>query len=64
MHIGAPAPERELYAAPSGYVIGLRREIGSTDWLVRVLNFATYKHVIMRFAGEHAARAEYARWCI
>lgn len=64
VHIKPPATDCELYAAPSGYVVGIRREIGSTDWLVRVLNFATYKHLAFRFADEAAARVEYFRWCL
>lgn len=63
MHIGPITPDRELYAAPSGYVVGLRREIGTGVWLVRVLNFATYRHVCKRFETEAAAREEYAKWC-
>lgn len=54
----------EGFLTPSGMWVVLR-PLGEPDfWLVRVLNFATWKHTEVEFESEAAARKYVALWLI
>jgi hypothetical protein len=50
--------------SPAGYWIVVRPEIGKPVWIVRVLNFASFKYVTHEFPDETAARSYADMWRI
>ena len=47
-----------------GLWICVRPEIGRPGWIVRVYNFATWKHKTLTFETEKEARTEAVRWML
>ena len=56
-----PVP-REMIGTPAGYVLVLRQEVGADHWILRVLNFATWKHLKYSYPTEAEARTAYDMW--
>jgi hypothetical protein len=55
----------EQFWSPSGYFIVVRPHVGGTGgWIVRVLNFATWKHRERQFLTESDARKYADLWRI
>ena len=55
---------KEAVLAPSGFYVVLREAIGRPGWVVRVLDFALWKHREFRFPDEASARTEFTRWVL
>jgi hypothetical protein len=49
---------------PGGLWVVLRQDIGSTDWIVKVYDFANWKHREFRFPDEASARRYFVSWLI
>lgn len=60
----SPSAPREQFASPAGYWIVLRPEIGAPGWIVRILNFASFKYRKLAFDTEAEARYEANKWRI
>lgn len=55
---------RSAFLAPSGYYVVMRPDIGRDGWVVKVYNFATWKHREARFADEATAHGYYVQWTL
>lgn len=55
---------RKMIGNPDGLVIVCREEIGAPGWIVRVLNFATWKHLKYSYATQAEAEREFLKWSI
>lgn len=58
------AHEYEAFFSPSGMWVVLRALDAPDFWIVRVLNFATWKHTEVEFESEEAARKYVTLWSI
>jgi hypothetical protein len=54
----------ETFWSPAGYYVAVRQDIGTDAWLVRVLNFVTFKHRTFTFPDPAAARSHADLWRI
>jgi len=43
--------------SPSGYYVVTRENIGGDGWIVRVLDFATWRHKVFKYPDEARAVA-------
>lgn len=61
--VEAPYPI-EAFESPAGYWVVLRPEIGKPVWIVRVLNFVSFKYLKHEFHTETEARTYADMWRI
>lgn len=57
-------PVVERAESPTGYIVHMRQQIGSTEWLVNVYDFATWRHRRFTYPTEAEARAAFALWSL
>lgn len=56
------ALDTDAFFSPGGYYIIVRQDVSEAYWVVRVLDFADWKHRRDEFPTEAKARAEADRW--